>query len=109
MNDTDSDDEDASDEDSIDNYNDLSDDIIEILIVHLIEHEFIKLDYGTSQSRDKDLDFWKTSWYLLVTDPRTRNSGTRESKLFIQLRLFMIILSHYANNINFSGLKDIAK
>ena len=47
MNYTDSDDEDASDEDSIDNYNDLSDDIIEILIVHLIEHEFIKLDYGT--------------------------------------------------------------
>ena len=85
MNDTDSDDEDASDEDSIDNDNDLSDDIIEILIVHLIEHEFIKLDYGTSQSRNvcrnKDRDFWKTSWLLLVTDPRTRNSGTRESKL----------------------------
>ena len=39
MNDTDSDDEDSSHEDSIDDDNDLSDDII----VHLIEHEFIKL------------------------------------------------------------------
>ena len=75
-NDADSDDEDSSDEErwsdsSIDDDNDLSDDVIENLIVRLIEHELIKQDYGTSQSRnvyrDKDWDFWKTSWRLLVT------------------------------------------
>ena len=52
ISDADSNDEDSSDEDSIDNDNNFSDVVIEVLIVHLIEHEFIKLDYGTSQCRN---------------------------------------------------------